>query len=261
MVWTQSGIVTLLTDFGTTDPYVGVMKGVLFARAPRLRAAIDLTHEVPPQDVRAASFYLLHSWQWFPAGTVHCVVVDPGVGTERRIVAALDRGHAFLAPDNGLLDGVLSPEAEVRALDVERFSLPARSRTFHGRDVFAPAAAALAEGLSPCAAGEPLRLPGGSDLPVPSRDGEDWRGEVVLVDRFGNLVTNLGAGLTAGGACEVELRGQSLPLFDTYSDAAPGAALALVSSFGTIEVAQAGGSAARLLGCSAGEPVWLRRRG
>ena len=150
--WRPSGIVTLLTDYGLDDAYVGAVKGVLYARGGAGLRVADLTHSVPPQDVRSAAFHLAHAWRWYPPGTVHVAVCDPGVGTERDVLVALFEDHAFLAPDNGLLGPVVGELADVRALDLERFALPRRSRTFHGRDVFAPAAAALAGGLDPRAA-------------------------------------------------------------------------------------------------------------
>lgn len=140
-----AGLVSLLTDFGLADPYVGVMHGVIAARAPGVRV-VDLGHGVAPQDVRQGGWCLAQAWPYFPAGSVHVAVVDPGVGSARRVLAARQGGHAFLAPDNGLLALVLDEGAEVRALDVARFALPRVSRTFHGRDVFSPAAAALASG-------------------------------------------------------------------------------------------------------------------
>ncbi len=261
MVWTPSGIVTLLTDFGTLDPYVGIMKGVLLSRCDSLRAAIDLTHAVPPQDTRTAAFHLAHAWRWFPEGSVHVAVVDPGVGSGRAILVALDRGHAFIAPDNGLLGPVLTEDAVVRALDVERFALPNHGRTFHGRDVFAPAAAAMAGGVDPASAGSPAELGARLVLPAPRRSTDGWSGEVLFADRFGNLVTNVsGDDLEVERAWEVVIRGRAVPLCSTYADAPPGELCALVDSFDVVEVARSGGSAAEVLGCSAGEPIELRRR-
>jgi S-adenosyl-L-methionine hydrolase (adenosine-forming) len=263
--WRPSGVVTLLTDFGTVDPYVGILKGVLLARFPGARP-VDLTHGVTPQDIRGAAFFLARSWSWFPAGSVHVAVVDPGVGSARRILVALEGGHAFLAPDNGLLGPVLSEKADVRALDVERFALPERSRTFHGRDVFAPAAAAIAAGLDPRDAGgaagawERLRLPSAARGP----DGA-LRGEVLFADAFGNLVTNLeaargpaGPSRPGGAAGTLEIAGRRLPVVGTYADAPSGELLALVDSYGFLEVAVRGGSAARALGVGAGAPVVYR---
>lgn len=256
--WTPSGLVTLTTDFGTSDPYVGVMKGVLHARFPAVRP-VDLTHGVPPQDVKVGGFFLAHSWRWFPPGTVHVAVVDPGVGSERAILVAEELGHAFLAPDNGLLGAVLSEAARVRALDVERFALPARSRTFHGRDVFAPAAAALAAGLAPEAAGVPLRSWRRMLLPAPVERPEGLAGEVLFADAFGNLITNLRPEPGAEPAGVLEIAGRQLAVVGTYGEARAGELVALVNSYGSLEVALRSGSAARTLGVGAGAPVVLRR--
>src|SRR6187402_1895371 len=188
--WRPSGFVTLLTDFGLSDTYVGVMKGVLARHHPRARA-VDLTHAVPPQDVRAAALHLASAWSWFPSGSVHVCVVDPGVGSGRRILVGEQAGHAFLAPDNGLLSGVLGDSAPRYALDIGALGLGAVSRTFHGRDVFMPAAARLLRGRAPRELGpavdDALRL----EWPRPAREGSGWRARVVLADRFGNLRTCL----------------------------------------------------------------------
>jgi S-adenosylmethionine hydrolase len=266
--WAPCGLVTLTTDFGTSDPYVGVMKGVLHARFPAVRP-IDLTHGVPPQDARTAAFFLAHSWRFFPRGSVHVAVVDPGVGSERAILVAEEAGHAFLAPDNGLLGPVLSAAARVRALDVERFALPAKSRTFHGRDVFAPAAAALAAGLAPEAAGSPCPSWRRLELPAPEERPEGLAGEVLFADAFGNLITNLrpepvalGRSLAGRGAeprAALEIAGRRLALVGTYAEARAGELVALVNSYGSLEVALRSGSAARALGVGAGAPVLLRR--
>lgn len=259
-----SGIVTLLTDFGVLDAYVGIMKGVLHTRAPELRDVVDLTHGVAAQDVLGGAFQLLHAWRWFPEGTVHVAVVDPGVGSDRRIVAARHGGHLFLAPDNGILAPVVGADAEVRVLDVERFALPDRSSTFHGRDVFAPTAAAMASGTPFEELGEPGALAVELTFPEPRRDGDDWTGEVLLVDRFGNLVSNLPASVLEGSTdgrtdWRVDVAGRDVPVLGTYADAGPGELLALVDSFGQLEVARRGGDAAGLLGCGRGEPFVLRR--
>ena len=258
---------TLLTDFGGRDAYVGIMKGVLYARAPELRAVVDLTHEVPPQDVAAASFHLAHAWRFFPAGTVHVAVVDPGVGSERPILVARSGGHAFLAPDNGLLGPVLEQDAgdvEVRRLDVERFSLDRRSRTFHGRDVFAPAAASLAAGLDPAEAGAPADAWERGVFPRPSVSAGAAAGVVISVDHFGNLVTNLGrehlhdlGGDSRGAA--LEAAGRRIPLLGTYAEARPGELLALVDSYDLLEISVREGSAAAALGLGVGAPVQLVR--
>lgn len=257
--WAPSGIVTLTTDFGQRDCFVGVMKGVLLGLAPRA-VVVDLTHEVAAQDVRAAAFHLRHAWSWFPEGTVHVAVVDPGVGSERQILLALQDGHAFLAPDNGLLSGVLGPRAEVRSLELARVALPEVSRTFHGRDIFAPAAARLAGGVGPGTiaarlAAEWVRL----EWPGPrALAGGGFQAPVQHVDRFGNAVTALTRTELDPGCAQgwlARTRGRELPLAATYSDVQPGQALALLGSFGCWEIAVREGDAARSLGLACGEPV------
>lgn len=258
-----SGIVTLLTDFGAQDTYVGIMKGVLWSRATGLRSVVDLTHEIAPQDVRAAAFHLLHAWRWFPRGSVHVAVVDPGVGGGRGILAAALDGHVFLAPDNGLLAPLLAAGARARRVEVERYSLPARSRTFHGRDVFAPTAAALVSGeafeaLGPLAEGAvDLRFP----VPPLVDDGR-LEAEVLLVDRFGNLITNLPreALEPRPEAWTIEHAGLPIAVRGTYSEAPAGSLLGLIDSYGLLELALRDGNAAAQLNLGVGARLRLSRK-
>lgn len=263
-----SGVITLTTDFGVTDPFVGVMKGQVlrtFAQA----TIVDLTHAVTVHQPAEAGFWLGRAYSCFPRGTVHVAVVDPGVGSDRRIAVVEGDGHLFLAPDNGLLAGVLQrlvtpPAIRLLGLAVPtELGLPAPSHTFHGRDIFAPLAAALAAGrllperLGTLGAG----LVRGS-LPAPQRVGDQWTGQVVTIDHFGNLLTNLDADLLAGMSDpEILLAGQRLPLRRTYSDALPGGYLALVNSFGVLEIARAGMSARAGLGLERGAAVTVRPAG
>jgi S-adenosylmethionine hydrolase len=254
---TPSGVITLLTDFGLSDPFVGVMTGAIISRFPAARV-VDLCHGIDAQAITQAAFWLERCFPWFPPGTVHVAVVDPGVGSERQILAAALLGHYFLVPDNGLLGERLlrSGDARVHAVDLPRLGLPPASATFHGRDVFAPLAACLASGaqtleqLGAPAQARPCRL-----AQPAARDGK-LVGEVVSVDRFGNLITNLDAEWLPR-AVHVSLGGVQVPLGRTYSDAAPGQLLALLNSFGVIEVAEREGSAQRRLGLSRGAPVEL----
>jgi hypothetical protein len=244
-------LITLLTDFGTADGYVGEMKGVLLARAPDA-TLVDITHEIPAQDVELARLTLARVWRRFPAGTVHLVVVDPGVGTDRAALAVKSDGRSFVGPDNG----VLSPALLVAGACVVTLEIPANaSASFHGRDVFAPAAASLALGASVESLGRASRQPIIRRTPEPQRleDGV-LAGVVISVDRFGNAITNL-VGLRAG---IVELAGATLPLRRTYGDVPPGAALAIVGSSGLIEVAVRDGNAARQLSLTRGSPVVFR---
>jgi S-adenosylmethionine hydrolase len=238
--------VTLLTDFGTRDGFVGAVKGVLASLAPHA-VAEDVAHDLPRGDARAASRALARYWTRYPEGTVHVVVVDPGVGTERHALACAASGRFLVGPDNGVLTwrrlGVTGPVAP----------------TFHGRDLFAPAAAQLASGRAleelGAVVGDPVLLAEPSAI----ADGAGARGEVVAVDHFGNVTTNIPGSWGAPGDV-VEVAGRRLELLGTYGDAPAGGALALVDSEGWIEIAVRDGSAARLLGVAEGAPARLLKR-
>ncbi|HXM38350.1 MAG TPA: SAM-dependent chlorinase/fluorinase [Gemmatimonadales bacterium] len=242
-------IITLLTDFGTADSYVAEMKGVLLSRAPEV-ALVDISHQVPPGNVRAGQYLLGRSWRQFPPGTVHLAVVDPGVGTPRRALAAEAAGHHFVAPDNGLLS-FLPVDARLVSLPVPSGAAP----TFHGRDVFAPAAAALAVGAPLEGLGSPITDPNRSPLPAPHHDGTAVMGEVLYVDRFGTLVSNIAARAVEPGV-RIRVAGTDVgSLRRTFADVERGALVAFVGSGGTVEIAVRDGSAARLLGVGVGAEV------
>ncbi len=260
--FTPSGVITLTTDFGHQDPFVGVMKGQVLKRYPSARL-VDLTHQVLVHWPAEAGFWLGRSFQYFPAGTVHVAVVDPGVGSARDIAVVEADGQVFLAPDNGLLAGVLErlrgrpilrrlDERILSGLEVHR-----PSATFHGRDIFAPIAAELAAGrLAPGALGPVVSelVPGWLEEPVVTP--AQVSGAVVTVDHFGNLLTNIdGALLPRIPNAVVRAGGHEIPLRRTYSDVRPGEYLALVNSFGVLEVARAEQSAARGLGLDRGAPI------
>lgn len=254
-------IVTLTTDFGTRDGYVGEMKGVVATAAPGARL-IDVTHAVPAGDVRAGAWALGRVWRRFPEGTVHLAVVDPGVGSERRPVAARVAGRWLVGPDNGLLtDAAARGGVDAsRRLDPDRVALEPLSDTFHGRDLFAPAAARLASGAGPQAVGPPVepeslaRL----ELAEPRREGGGLVGEVRHVDRFGNLVTNLPMeALPAEPVAEIG--GYRIEGFSgAFADAAPGEAVLIRGSGGTLEVCVRGERASDLLGQGRGSEVRVR---
>jgi S-adenosylmethionine hydrolase len=252
--------ITLLTDFGTVDGYVGAMKGVLATRAP-LASVEDISHEISPGDVRKASRVLGRYWDRYPPGTVHLVVVDPGVGTERRALAMDADGRFFVAPDNGVLSVVLDRAStwECVAARVSSVVTLPPSKTFHGRDLFAPMAVHLALGTPLEALGsrieDPRRL--GRALP---REVPGWmQGEVVEVDRFGNLATNLPESLVRE-AGEVEVSGHRIAFHETYGEVASGELLALRDSEGRVEIAVRDGSAAAGLGSGVGSEVRVRTR-
>jgi S-adenosyl-L-methionine hydrolase (adenosine-forming) len=248
-----SGIVTLLSDFGSRDPYVGVMRGVVLRHNPKVVLA-DLGHEVPAQDVAAGAFWLLAVVGRFPSGTVHTAVVDPGVGTARRLLVAAAHDAYWIAPDNGLLTHVLAGEAaaEVRAIDLEHLNVRPQSRTFHGRDVMAPVAGWLSGGRYGFSALGPRVT---DPVSLPALHGGEPR--VVHEDGFGNLVTNVPAAALEG-CTGVALGGREIPLRQTYADVPAGSLLALVGSYGLLEIAMNCGSAAKVLGVGREALVELR---
>jgi S-adenosyl-L-methionine hydrolase (adenosine-forming) len=259
-----SGIITVTTDFGHQGPFVGVMKGVMLSRFPGARI-IDLTHEIVVHWPAEAGFWLARSFEYFPQGTVHVAVVDPGVGTARDIVAVVAKGHAFLAPDNGLLAPISGahPDAEIVRLDpaaLARYGLKRPSATFHGRDIFAPLAAELAAGrCQPHTLGERTRSLVPAWVDEPSRQEDGVTGMVITIDNFGNLITNIDASLLERfKEPHVYAGGHTLRLLRTYADVQPGDYLALVNSFGVVEIARAEQSAAEGLGLSRGAPVIVR---
>ena len=244
-------LVTLLTDFGTADGYVGEIKGVLLSRAPDAYI-VDITHDIPAQDVESARLTLARVWRRFPAGTVHLAVVDPGVGTARRALAVESDGRFLVGPDNGVLSpALLMVDARAVELGMPTSAAP----TFHGRDVFAPAAAELALGTPIDALGTPASDVIVRRTPEPRRreDGT-LAGEVIAVDRFGNAITNL----VGRRPALLEVAGAVLPVRRTYSDVERGSPIALVGSTGLIEVAVRDGSAANVLGLNRGSVVLLR---
>ncbi len=255
-------VITLLTDFGLTDPYVGIMKGVIASRCAAARV-IDLTHDIPPQHVNAAAFALDSAWRYFPAGTVHVVVVDPGVGSDRAVLAAECGGHRFVAPDNGLLSAVFESNAPDRVVNVEapEWFLKPLSRTFHGRDVFAPVAAALAMGVALGDLGPPpegwVQQPAAAKVRV-TDDGE-LIGQVVYIDRFGNAVTNI-RGTALPIKPQVTAAGRRVgELVDSYAAAAEDEALTIIGSTGRLEIAVNRGSAAESLPLREGDEVRVSR--
>lgn len=256
-------LVTLLTDFGTADYFVGAMKGVVLSRDPRI-TVVDVSHEVPAHDVRSGAFTLLAVHGTFPAGTVHVGVVDPGVGSSRRPIVALAAGQHFVGPDNGLFSYVLDrdPAARVFHLTRERFFRHPVSATFHGRDVFAPVAAALACGASPSEMGEEVADAVRLD-PLAARRAADGSllGTVIHVDRFGNCVTSVAREDVPEGEIEAELGGRRIRSVRRYfGEGEPGEPFGIWGSAGLLEVAVDRDSAARALGVRRGDPVVVRPR-
>lgn len=252
---------TLLTDFGTVDGYVAAMKGVIASIAPAATVD-DAAHDIPPGDIRAAAWALRRYWRLYPPGTIHVVVVDPGVGGARRPLAAEVAGRLLVAPDNGVATWVFdeAPPTRVVAIANPAFLRERISRTFHGRDVFAPAAAHLAAGVPLTELGPALRDVVRLERPPLGFAPDAIRAEVVHVDRFGNLVTNVPEDWASFGA--VHVAGVDVGrVRRTYSDVEPGELLALVGSAGYLEVSVRDGSAAARLGVGRGAPVELRKDG
>ena len=247
--------ITLLTDFGTGDCYVAEVKGALLSAAPDL-TLVDVSHDVAPGDRRSGAYILGRIWHRFPAGTVHLAVVDPGVGTQRAALALAAHGHYFVAPDNGLLTMVLR-DAEVRIVTLA--TPDGASPTFHGRDLFAPAAAALATGTPLAELGEPFAgMPERLVYTEPHHEGKSVVGQVVYVDRFGTLVTNLTPALVPAYAV-IEVEGLEVgPLRRTFGDVPTGGLVAYLGSGGEVEVAVRDGSAARRLGMGVGGRIRAR---
>lgn len=261
----QPGILTLTTDFGGDGPYVAAMKGIVLGLAPGTQI-VDVSHRVAPQNILEGAFVMAAIVDAFPAGTVHLGVVDPGVGTDRRLIAVEAAGQRFVAPDNGLLGGVVRNRDPVRIWDITNPEIhrPQVSATFHGRDILAPAAAHLLRGGDPDALGPRReRLIKLANF-EPREDDGGLVGEILFRDAFGNLITNVRADLLAAAPPEdwsLEIAGEHIPgLCRTYADRPPGTLLALANSSGWIEVAITNGDAARHLTAGAGTTVWFRRR-
>ncbi|MCL4811060.1 MAG: SAM-dependent chlorinase/fluorinase [Vicinamibacteraceae bacterium] len=242
-------IITLMTDFGTADGYVAEMKGVILSNIPET-TLVDVTHTIAAHDVVAARVALARYWPRFPQGTVHIVVVDPGVGTPREALIVEWERHFFVGPDNGVLtDALDQPGATAWAIRVDRQASP----TFHGRDVFAPAAAALVIGTPPSQLGRPLADPVRLPLPQPRPvETGTVEGEIIAVDHFGNCVTNIRPAVPAG---TLECAGRRLRVCRTYGDAAEGEAIGVVGSVGLLEIAVRNARADARLGLARAMPV------
>lgn len=249
-------LVTLTTDFGMSDGYVGAMKGVILSLAPGTRI-IDIAHDIPPQDIAAAAFALAQAAPHFPPGTIHVAVVDPGVGGRRREVILDDGRHRFVGPDNGIFSLAAPHVRSGFHIEAPTFRAPLVAPTFHGRDVFAPAAARLAFGAFPSEAGPRVTLEGslGARPLLMSHGGRQITGHVVHIDRFGNLITNIPAdGLPKQAV--VRIGAVEIPVISVmYEDVACGQPVAYVGSLETLEVAVREGSARLVLDVDRGEPV------
>jgi len=267
--------IVLTTDFGLSDPYAGIMKGVVLSINPDA-ILIDLTHQIQPQNIRQGSFVLAASHRFFPESSIHVAVVDPGVGTDRRAVLLVTPTASFLAPDNGLLSGVLGDYLGTTLINAERVNLPSSltayhltnseywlhpvSNTFHGRDIFAPVAAHLSLGVPPAGLGQPIQDLAWLPTPKPTQQGDHLLGEVIYADHYGNLVTNIQVGELADAAkIMVEIKGRKIQglsqTFQSPENNNEEGLLALGGSLGFLEIAVQNGSAALVLEAGPGEKV------
>ena len=255
-------VIAMLTDFGTRDHYAGTMKGVALGICSDV-TLVDISHDIAAHDVLGGALELAAAYRYFPAGTIFLVVVDPGVGSTRRGIAADTGDYSFVAPDNGVLTAVLDdhPAKRIVELTERKYTRPTVSRTFEGRDRFAPAAAWLAKGIDLTALGRTAGAIHRLEIPRPTVEDDHIDGQVLRVDRFGNLITNIdGALIERFRLPLVHAGNHAFPLLRTYGDTRPGEYLALVNSFGVIEIARAENSAADGLGLSRGAPVVVRDR-
>ena len=253
--------VAFLSDFGTRDHYAGTLKAVVLSVCPDA-TLVDIGHEIPAHDVLAGALELAACYRYFPAGTVFLAVVDPGVGSARRGIAAEAGDYRFVAPDNGVLSGVFHDTKPKRVVELteRKYARPTISRTFEGRDRFAPAAGWLAKGLALSSLGKTIKDFRLLDLPTPKVTADAVTGEVVRVDRFGNLITNIDRRtfehLAAGGAISVTAGTQDIPrVVATYAEAPAGQLCALFGSTDHLEIAVNAGDAAALLKLTRGAPV------
>jgi len=251
-------IIALLTDFGDKDWFVGVMKAVILRINPNVNI-IDITHEISPQNIRQAGFVLWNAYKYFPDKTIFVCVVDPGVGSERKIIAVETDKYIFIAPDCGLLDFVLSEVNVSRAVYVENknYFLESVSSTFHGRDIFAPIAGHISRGVDLSELGSEAEVKVPAEMFIKISSVGDYEGEVIYIDRFGNLITNL----KAQGKFDGEIRVKDLVIEKvsrTYSNAKSGQAVALVNSSGLLEIGIRNGNAREVLGVGYGEKIYLK---
>lgn len=249
--------ITLLTDFGLSDIYVGVMKGTIAQINPQI-PILDLTHQIPPQDVASARFQLMSAYPYFPSETVHVAVVDPGVGSARRSIAVRLRSGYVVAPDNGLISGILEhaiAAVELTNRDYWRSRLP--STTFHGRDIFAPVGAHLASGVALEALGDEIEVSSIVKLPIPDAIAtpKGIQGVIQAIDHFGNLITNIPGNQVHNCQWTVQIKGARYPGKTTYAEAKVGELLGLIGSHGWIEVAMNCGNAQSSLNSEIGTTI------
>ncbi|MEW6419069.1 MAG: SAM-dependent chlorinase/fluorinase [Nitrospirota bacterium] len=260
-----NAIITLTTDFGYKDPFVGIMKGVILNINP-LANIVDITHDISPQNILEAAFAIEMSFESFPYKTIHVVIVDPGVGSVRRPILVITDHHYFIGPDNGVFSQIYNLVHETLSvihITAEHYFLPQRSATFHGRDIFAPVAAWLSRGINVSKFGDPITDYVNIPIPVPIvLEGNTIEGEVIYIDRFGNVTTNIRnqkiGELFADnpeGRLKVIAKGKEAPLKNYYSEAGDNGLYSLINSFGYLELFVRMGNASSDFGISVGEKV------
>ncbi len=261
----RSGIVTLITDFGPKGEYSGALKGVILKINPRCQV-IDITHQIAPHDIQEASFVLRNIFSYYPTGTVHVVVVDPGVGTKRRPIILKKAGSFFVGPDNGIFSSILSGKGRVEGYEITRqdFFLTPVSTTFHGRDIFAPVAGYLSRGKDPSLFGPRVEDFIRTSWPQPLVKKQKLLGQVLWLDSFGNLITNISREdyerIIEGGNLQIKGKGWKIQrLHRTYGEGQPGEPLALFGSTGFLELTVNQGCARKILSLNPGDPVIITR--
>ncbi len=261
----MSGIISLTTDFGTDDPFVGIMKAVILGISPKAQL-VDLSHQIEPQNILQAALILGSSVPWFPTGSVHLAVVDPGVGSDRRALAVKNKDHFFVAPDNGILSTVLNDYSEVYALSNSEYFMKKVSQTFHGRDVFAPVSAWIEKGTPLSQMGTRIDDPVILSIPKVKVDKNQLSGEVIAIDRFGNLATNIyrhdiEENFHPSSNLIVNIEDKSIngPL-TSYSEAPAGVGACLINSMSVLEIFCNQGSAEKELKSKVGTPVTLTEK-
>ena len=257
----QPPIITLTTDFGLTDIYVGEMKGVIFQINPQVQI-VDITHSIPPQNLFSAAFQINNVYQYFPAGSIHIIVVDPGVGSQRRSIVCQTEKATFVCPDNGICTKIFEQEELIRAIEITNlnFCLPQVSRTFHGRDVFAPVAAYISCGISLTDLGPEISNITMLSIPQPKITEDGIIGEVIWIDHFGNAITNVSMesfkSTFFNAKFAIQIAGMEIDrLSSFYNESDVGSTLALVNSSGNIEIAVNQGSASSILNIKVGEKI------
>jgi len=257
-------IITLTTDFGLDDPFVGILKGVILNIAPSARI-IDVTHEIEPQNITEAALALETAHPYFPNNAVHLVIVDPGVGSERRPIAVKNKSATFVGPDNGVLTPVIDPISRIYELCQKKYFLPEVSFTFHGRDVFAPASAWLAKGTPLSKMGRKITDPYLLQFPRPEVGKNTIAGEIINIDRFGNCISNisserLNATFQLHDPCILKIGKTRIPGFSShYSQCREGDIGCLINSCGKVEIFCRNGNAARKLKCRVGTALTIKK--